>query len=109
MSTAPPSTGPSNLADERQPLLGSRTGSAYTDAQPDPEAVVSADELAGSEIAAKKVDYWRIVWYLVLATFGGVIVAGIIKGFVENGDVEVCVMVSSYLSFGRSPATYATR
>lgn len=94
MSTAVSSTGPSNPVDERQPLLGSRTGSAYIDAQPDPEAAVSADEPTEAEIVTKKVDYWRIIWYLVFATFGGVILAGIIKGFVENGDVEVRVMVS---------------
>ena len=100
MATVASSTGPSNTADERQPLLGSRAGSAHVDVQPDPEAAVSADEPTEAEIVAKKVDYWRIIWYLVFFALGGVILAGIIKGFFENGDVEVRVMMSSYPSLG---------
>jgi hypothetical protein len=101
MSTAASSTSPSNPADERQPLLGSRTGSAYVAVQPDPEAAVSADEPTEAEVVARKVDHWRIIWYLIFAAFGGIILAGIIKGFVENGDVEVRVMAASCLLLDR--------
>ena len=94
MSTTALDTGSSNLADERQPLLGSRTENTYVDAQPDPEAAVPVDEPTEAEVVAKKVDYWKITWYLACAAFGGFILAGIIKGFVENGDVEVSVVVS---------------
>jgi len=88
MSTAASSTSPSNPADERKSLLGSRTVTAYVDVQPDPETGVPADEPDQAEVVAKKVDYWRIIWYLVFAALGGVLLAGIIKGFVENGDIE---------------------
>ena len=90
--------------------MGSRTGSAHADVQLDPEAAVSADEPSEAEIVVEKVDYWRVIWYLVFAAFGGVILAGIIKGFVENGDVEVCVMVTSCLCLvaDRPPLTCRT-
>ena len=100
MSPVASSTGPPNPTDESQPLLGSRTGSASVDVQLDPEAAVSADESTEAEIVAQKVDYWRVIWYLIFAAFGGVILAGVIKGFVKNGDIEVCVMMSSCPSFG---------
>lgn len=95
MSKTASSTGPSNSADERQPLLGSRAENAHIDAQPDPEAAIPVNEREEAEIVAKKVDYWTIFWYLVFAAFAGVLLAGIIKGFVENGDVEVRVVVLS--------------
>ena len=101
MSTVASSMGPSNTADERQPLLESRTKSVYVGVQSDPEAAVSADEALEAKIIAKKVDYWRLIWYLVFATFGGVILAGVIKGFVKNVDVEVRIVASGYLLFGR--------
>ena len=65
------STGPPNPADERQPLLGSRTGNAPVDVQLDPEAAVSADDSTEPGIVAKRVNYWRVVWYLIFAAFGG--------------------------------------
>jgi len=89
--------GPSNLADERQPLLGPRTGSADVGVLPDPETAVSADGHDEAEIVAKKVDYWRFIWYLAFVAFGGVLLAGIIKGFIENGDVEVRLAVVSVI------------
>ena len=89
--------------------MGSHTGSAYVDSRPDPEAAVPADEPEEAKIVVKKVDYWRVIWYLVFAIFGGVILAGIIKGFIENGDVEVCVVVFRNLALGRSPVAYTTR
>jgi hypothetical protein len=92
MSTAALSTGPSNPADERRPLLESCIGSAYIDVQPDLETAISADEPEEAEIVAKKVDYWRMIWYLVFATFGGVLLGGMIKDLIENGDVEVRVV-----------------
>ena len=95
------STGPPNPADERQPLLGSRTGNAPVDVQLDPEAAVSADDSTEPGIVAKRVNYWRVVWYLIFAAFGGVILAGVIKGFVEDGDIGVRVMMSSCFSFSR--------
>jgi len=97
MSPVASSAGLSNPADERQPLLGSRTGSV----QLDPEAALSADEPIEAEILAKGVDYRKVIWYLIFAAFGGATLAGILKGFAENGDVEVRVMMSSCLSFGR--------
>ena len=93
------STGPPNPTDERQPLLGSRTGNASVDVQLDPEAAVSADESSEAEIVAKRVNYWGVVWYFVFAAFGGFILAGVIK--VKNVDIEVRVMMSSCFSFGR--------
>ena len=81
--------------------MGSRTGNASIDVQLDPEAAVSADESTEAEIVTQKVDYWRVIWYLIFAAFGGVILAGVIKGFVKNGDIEVRVMMSSCPSFGR--------
>ena len=84
--------------------MGSRN--VYADVQPDPEAVVSTDEPAEAEIVSKEVDSWSIIWYLVLAAVGGIILAGIIKGLVENGDVEVCVMASSHFPLGRSALTH---
>lgn len=95
MSTTATSTVPPNSTDERQPLLGSRTGNAYVDVQSDPETAASADELEEAEIVAKKVDYWTIIWRLVLATLACILLAAIIKGFVENGDVEVCALACS--------------
>ena len=95
MSTTAPGTGPSNSTDERRPLLESRIGSAYVNVQTDPEAAVSTDGPEEAEIVVKKVDYWRICWYLVSATLGGVLLAGMIKGFIENGDVEVRVVAVS--------------
>ncbi|KAF9788392.1 mitochondrial carrier [Thelephora terrestris] len=88
MSTTASGSGPSNSVDERQPLLESRTTKSHVDIQPDPEVAVTADEPDDAHVVAKKADFWSILWYLVLATFGGVIIAGIIKGLVENGDVE---------------------
>jgi len=88
--------------------LGSHTGSAHVDSWLDPEAAVPADELAEAKIVAKKADYWRIILYLVFAVFGGVILAGIIEAFIENGDVEVCVVVFNYPALGGSPIVYTT-
>lgn len=93
MSTTASSTGPPNSVGEREPLLGSRTGSVHVDANPDPETAIPADEPEDAVIAAKKVDHWRIIWYLVFATFGGILLAGMIKGFLENGNIEVRVVV----------------
>ena len=104
MSTTASSTGPPNSAGERQPLLGSRTASVHTDTHPDPEAAVPADEPEDAEIVAKKVDHWRIIWYLVFAAFGGILLAGIIKGFIENGDIEVRAVVA--LVIRRRPITH---
>jgi len=89
MSTTASSTGPPNSLGERQPLLGSRTGSVHPDTHSDPETAAPADESEDAEIVAKKVDRWRVIWYLVFAALGGVLLAGMIKGFVENGDIEV--------------------
>lgn len=108
MSTPAPSTSPSNPTDERQPLLGSRTGSAHAGVESDPEAAAPADDPRDAEIVAKKVNYWRIIWYLVFAASGGIIVAGIIKGFVENGDIEVCFVMAIPASLRHSPAAYVT-
>jgi len=99
MSPVASSTGPPNPADERQPLLGSRTGNASVSVQLDPEAAVSADESTEAGIVAERVGYWRVVWYLIYTAFGGVILAGAIKGF-KNGDIEVRIMMSSCFSFG---------
>lgn len=87
MSTTAANIGPPN-SSERRPLLESRIGSSYVDVPPDPEAALSANEPEEVKVVAKRVDYWRVIWYLVFAAFGGVLLAGIIKGFVENGDVE---------------------
>ena len=81
--------------------MGSRTGSVSADVQLDPEAAVSTDEPTEAEIVAKKVDYWRVIWYLIFAALGGVILAGVIKGFVEDGDIGVRVMMPSCFSFSR--------
>ena len=75
--------------------MGSPTGSVHADAHPDPETAVLADEAKDAVTAAKKADRWRIMWYLVFATFGGILLAGIIKSFVENGDIEVRAAVVS--------------
>ena len=83
--------------------MESRIGSAYVNVQPDPEAAVSTDEPEEAEIVAKKVDYWRICWYLVSATLGGVLLAGMIKGFIENGDVEVRVVAVSSIHCSHGP------
>jgi len=101
MSPVASSTGPPNPTDERQPLLGSRTGNASVDVQLDPEAAVSADESSEAEIVAERVNYWGVVWYFIFAAFGGFMLAGVIKDFVKNGDIEVRVMMSSCFSFGR--------
>ena len=95
MSTTASSTGPPNTVGERQPLLGSRTGSIHAD----PETAVPADESEDAIIVAKKVDHWRIIWYLVFATFGGILLAGVIKGFLENGDIKVRVVVVLVIFF----------
>ena len=111
MSTTTLSTGPSNPVDERQPLLGSHPANAYVQVPPDPEAAVSADGPDETQIVLKKkVDFWSVLWYLAFVTFGGIILAGIIKGIVENGDVDVCVVVPTCncQSFGRSPLSYIT-
>ena len=84
--------GPSNQVDERQPLLESHPVNAYAKVQPDPEVAASADGPEETQVVLKKVDFWTILWYLAFAVFGGVILAAIIKGFLENGD-EVCVAV----------------
>ena len=93
MSTTPSSTDPPNSAGEREPLLGSRTRSVHADAHLDPETAVPADEPKDAVVVAK-VDRRRIIWYLVFAAFGGILLAGIIKSFVENGDIEVRAVVS---------------
>ena len=93
MPATTPSTVLFNPANERQPLLEPRTASAYVDVQPDPELVVSVGGPQETQVVLKKVDFWSILWYLAFATFGGVILAGIIKAFVQNGDIEVRVMV----------------
>ena len=95
MSTTVPSTGPPNSAGERQPLLGSRPGSVHASPHPDPETASAADE---PKDAAKKVDHWRVTWYLVLATFGGILFVVMIKSFVENGDIKVRAMMVSVVS-----------
>ena len=94
MSKPTPSTAPSSLVDERQPLLESQATNTYVDVQPDPEAAVAADESEVAQDTAKKVDFRSIVWYLVFAALGEIVVAGIVKGFVENGDIEVCVVIA---------------
>ena len=108
MSTPSSSTIPSNQTDERQPLLGSRTGSAHIGVESDPEAAAPANDPNDAEAVAKKVSYWRTIWYLVFAASGGVVLAGIIKGFVENGDVEVDFMTVIPTSLCHSPAAYVT-
>lgn len=83
-------------ADERQPLLESHNTNAHVNVQPDPEAAVSADEPEEIPVALKKVEFWSILWYLAFVALGGFILAGIIKVFVGDGDIEVCVMISTY-------------
>ena len=72
--------------------MGSHIASVHADVQTDPEAAVPADEPEDTEIVAK-VDHWRVIWYLTFAAFGGILLAAIIKGFIENGDIEVRVVV----------------
>lgn len=87
---------PSNPVDERRPLLESRTANAHVDVQPDPRAAGSADGPEETQVVSKKVDSWSILWYLAFATFGGVILAVIIKGVVKNGDAQVWVVVQMF-------------
>lgn len=110
MSATAPSTGPSHPVDERQPLLESRTTiqKAHADAQLDPEAAVSADEPEDAQVVAKKANFRGALWYLVFATIGGVIVAGIIKSFIDNGDIEVRLVVASALLLDRPPVANTT-
>lgn len=91
MSTTTSGNSPSNPVDERQPLLESRTVNAHVGLQPDPEVALLSDGPEETLVVSKNVDFWSILWYLAFATFGGVILAGIIKGLVDNGDVDVCV------------------
>ena len=94
MSPTTSSANASTSVDERRPLLESRTANSHdANVQLDPEAATPADEQAQVQAAARKVDYWRILWYLVLAILIGVVLAGMVKGFIENGDVEVCVVM----------------
>ena len=98
MSTTASSTDPPNSAGERQPLLGPRTGSVHTDTHPDLETATPPDEPKDAVIVAK-VDHWRTIWYLAFATFGGILLAVIIKSFVENGDIEVRAVAVSGVSY----------
>lgn len=106
MSAITSSTDSSNPVDERQPLLESHTANAYVGVQPSPQVAVSADGLEETRVVSRKVDFWSILWYLAFATFGGVILAGTIKGFLDNGDIEVCIVVSTFSCqlFGPHPS-----
>lgn len=88
-------TGPPNSGDERRPLLESRIGSSYVDVRADPETAAPTDEPEVAEIVVEKApaDHSRAFWCLAFATFGGLLLWGIIKGFVENGDIKVVSVV----------------
>lgn len=89
--------------------MGSRTDSPHAGVESDPEEAVSADDPEDAEIVAKKAGYWRIIWYLVYAAFGGIVLAGIIKGVMENRDIEVGFVAAAPASLCHSPTAHATR
>jgi hypothetical protein len=105
MSATASTTGPSNPVDETQPLLGLRTGEAHVHVRADPEAAALPNELEEAEVVVKRAYLSGILWYflyLVFAAFAGAILVGIIKGFIENGDVEVGA-IFNHRPLSRSP------
>lgn len=84
--------------------MGSRTGSPHAGVESDPEQAIGADDPKDAEVVAQKASYWNIIWYLV----GGVVLVGIIKGFVGNGDIEVGFVAIAPASPRHLPAARAT-
>ena len=86
---------PSRLVNERQPLLGLPIAEETVDTQLNSRAATQAVE---TSLIAKR-ESWKFLWYLFLVTSAGVIMTGIIKGFVQNNDVDVG-LVTHHLQLG---------
>ena len=80
-------------ADERRPLLESRTACVQANVQSDLEAAVPADKVEEIQAVVKTASFWTILWYLVITILGGTLFSGVIKAFVEKCGIQVGIVV----------------
>ena len=94
MPETPLKTGSPRPVDERQPLLESRIPNAHSKAQIDPEAASQTDQ-PEAESVVRKASFQKVFWCIFFVSLAGIVFAGVVNGFIKNGDVEVCAAPGS--------------
>ena len=94
MPEIPLKTSSPRPVDERQPLLESRIPNVHSKAQVDPEAATQANR-PEAESVVRKASFRKVFWCIFFVSLAGIVFAGVVNGFIKNGDVEVCTAPGS--------------